>query len=91
MFTEQPPSDEIEKLFPERMPVKVQQALQNRKVDFNTKGVIVKSVVDRLFEKRMDSNRCLEKAARRVLKKYTPLKSKLDPNGVSISCIDCLI
>ncbi|KAE8741783.1 hypothetical protein FOCC_FOCC012691 [Frankliniella occidentalis] len=82
--TSDPNSDEIEKEFPERFPVKVQKALENRSLTFNHKSTIVRGIVDKLYEKKLDNNRCLAIAARKILYKYSPMKSPLDPNGKAL-------
>lgn len=79
----QPTSAEIEKELPSKLPTKVANALKSNSVDANHKSVIVQKVVDNLYGKGMTSNKCLEKAARLMAARWSPLKVEGDDKHVS--------
>ncbi|XP_034238639.1 uncharacterized protein LOC117643698 isoform X3 [Thrips palmi] len=80
----EPTSEDIEKEFPLRLPTKVSNALMSRKVEANHKSVIVQKVVDNLYGKNLASNKCLEKAARKMAQRWSPLKVDGDPKHLGL-------
>lgn len=61
-------------------------ALQTKTVDANHKKKIVQDVVSNLCQNDFTSNKCMEKAARKLGEKYSPFKQPLlDPDYVSIA------
>jgi len=78
----QPTSEDIEKELPSKLPTKVANAIKSKSVDANTKSAIVQKVVDNLYGKDMTSNKCLEKAARKMAARWSPLKVEGDDKHV---------
>ena len=74
----QPTSDDIEQLFPKKFPKRVQTALQQKSVNANHQNIICQHVVAKLYEEGYDSNKCLQKAARRMTKRWSPFKDPLN-------------
>lgn len=76
----QPNTDEIfipPKLFPRH-----EAAIAKREVDANTKSDIARLVYANLWGHNQVSNKCLKKASKKLVNRWSPLKDPNDPENV---------
>lgn len=77
----QPNTDEI--FLPATLPKKYEQALTKREVDHKVKAGIVREVCSNLAGHNQTDNKYLQKAAKKMVKQWSPLKDPIDPENVS--------
>lgn len=69
---------------PAVLPDNVNKALKSKVLEAKHRSHICRAVVRKCIEERKDSNRHLKKAASKIIKKYSPMKRKMDPDAVRI-------
>ncbi|XP_052130004.1 uncharacterized protein LOC127751068 [Frankliniella occidentalis] len=77
--SDEPNTDEI--FLPVKLPRKCETALANRDVDHRVKSSIVREVVSNLMGHDQTSTKCLQKAAKKMVNKWSPLKDHNDPDN----------
>lgn len=70
------------RLFPPRLPTRVEKALENHEVTADEKNTIIREVVSRLYTEGKDSTAWLKKTAKKMPEQWSPFKNPLTDDTV---------